>query len=233
MKIYNLPYWAYKRTIPNLCEDKRFTDLKTKVLNASCAPTAAANIISYLAHTNRARLLPPQGNYSKAYIHTKLIETLIKNMNTGEQGTFDYDIIAGFEKYVLDRGYKIKISCEGKSFPKKYVKSSSVNPQWVMQGTLGPSNAILGTVRYKYNPKSDSYKKLGGHAITVAGFNMAYSELFIRDPASSKKNIICELINLKDIRPSNRDGGYYLRRYDDGKQIDVIEDAICFEVYPK
>ncbi|MBI3590301.1 MAG: hypothetical protein HY094_02845 [Candidatus Melainabacteria bacterium] len=241
MRVANLPYWTYKHTMPNLSPIiSHMTNTKQRVLDSSCAPVAAANIISYLAHHNRARLLPPQGNSSRAYIHTKLVEKLIRYMNTTISGTSDLDLITGIEKYIVDRGYKIKLSWVGDSYTGKHKESSTVDPEWVMQGTLGLSNVILCSGDYKYSSRYDLYKRICGHAVTLAGFNTAYNELLIHDPARVKKPICCELITLKGKKLSDENGGYHLgsrfyelREFDDESIIRVIEDVLCFEVYPK
>ena len=246
MRIEYLPYSIYKSTMPNLCPVDYRNSVAPRIQSSSCGPTSIANIIRYLAGHNLRQLMPPQGKSDETIANLRLIETLTRIMHTTQTGTVASDLISGLEKYVRDRGYKISIEWAGKSYSGKYKYESLVDPEWIMNGTIGPYNSILWLGNYEYNTKRETYKRKTGHAVTVAGFSSVYDELLIHDPSPIKRKypIYCKLHKLTKGTLKNGDGidhlakrFYELREVypykDDGSLVTIIEGALSFEVFRK
>ena len=232
--------------MPSLCPVSYLSDVPAKVQGSSCGPTSVANIIRYLTAHSYGQLMPPQGESSETIANFKLIETLTRNMHTTQTGTIASDLIFGLEKYVRDRGYKISIDWAGNSYFGKYKHERIADPEWIMNGAIGPYNSILWLGNYTYNPRTEVYKRKIGHAVTVAGFNSVSNELLIHDPSSNRREypVYCELHKLTKGTLKDRNGtqysakGFYELRevypyqYDDSI-VTVIEGALSFEVFRK
>ncbi len=242
-----LPAWAYKRTMPNINSDRYSLDLKPKIESSCCGPIATANIILYLAQHNCSRLIPLSYRLDENYLLSKLIETLGKEMDTTRSGTFSDGLTDGLEKYVKDRGYKIRIKSAGWPYSAKYKDEKVPYPEWIMQGVLGSYNSILWIGIYEYNSAKNYYKRQGGHAVTVAGFIRDWDELLVHDLRSSdsKPPDHYFLYKIKDKKLIHKDGepvqasicfeisdDPLYNRKDNGK-IEVLEGALSFEVTPK
>ncbi len=242
-----LPDWAYKRTMPNINSDRYSLDLKPKIKSSCCAPIATANIIRYLAEHNCSRLIPLSYRLNENYLLSKLIEALAKAMDTTKSGTVPDGLTDGLEKYVKDRGYKIKIKWAGWPYDGKYKDEKAPYPEWIMQRVLGSNNSILWLGIYEYNSAKDHYKRKSGHAVTAAGFIRDWSELLVHDSRllDSKPPDHYFLYEIKGKNLVHKDGkpiqasicfelsdDPLYNRKDNGK-IEVLEGALSFEVTPK
>lgn len=240
-----LPAWSYKRTMPNIHSGGRL-DLKSKIESSCCGPIATANIICYLAEHNCSRLIPLSYRLDENYLLSKLIEALAKAMDTTKKGTFPYGLTDGLEKYVRDRGYKIKIKWAGWPYDGKYKDEKAPYPEWIMQGTLGSYNSILWIGTYEYSFTKDHYKRKTGHAVTVAGFIRDWNELLIHDSVSFNRPPSHQfLYEIEDKKLIHKDGEtvrasicfelsddpLYNRR--DNGTIEILEGALSFEVTPR
>ena len=241
MQITNLPYWAYKRAMPNFCPVTFRSKLAPGLQASLCGPSSGAIILAHLAKNGYPRLIPPLGKYEEEYGYLRLIETLAQYMKTTRSGTKVINLIYGLEKYVRDRGYGISIEWAGEHYTGKYKKRNSPGLEWIMSKTLGPSNIILRLDYYKYN--SRGLKHDSAHTVAVAGFNRAYSELFIHDSASDKrkKPICSEAYKLTegDFNPDeikklstyiNPSELLLSHPYTNFEKIAIIEAALAFEV---
>ena len=246
MQITNLPHWAYKRAMPSFSPVTFRSRLTPTLQASSCGPSSVANIVAYLSKNGCSRLIPPAGKYEEEYSYLRLIETLTKYMETRKSGTRAINLIYGLEKYVRDRGYSISMEWTGEHYTGKYKQRSTPDLDWIMSKTLGPSNVILWLTFYKYNPRTGSLKNNSSHSVAVAGFNRAYSELFIHDSASDKrkKPICTEAYKFTegDFYPDEKKRlSTYIRPselllshpYSSIEKLAIIEAALAFEVRPK
>ncbi len=245
MKVGRLPYSIYKSTMPHLSLTGWLSTLPRSVQNSSCGPTAAANIIYYLATHNCCRLIPPQGDLTLTHVQTKLIDTLARYMDTYKDGTGASDMIHGLENYVVNRGYNISIKWVGEPYTGKYKCGSVPTPNWIMRKTMNPYNTILWLGQYNHNEKKELYRRNKGHAVAVAGFNSVYNELLIHDSARYKAPVTCELYKLAPGRLTSKNTTKHSQASDfselyevypyehEESYINVIEGALSFKVYPR
>ena len=204
----------YKSLMPSLCQlDSRSMILKEKG-RAWCGPVAVSNTLVHLAKVYYQTLLPPQGDLSEIEAQVALVEKLADCMNLDESGATPIDVMSGLEKYVVDRGYKIKIEFKGWRDGSIYKKvEDKPNIDWTMQGVIGTSNAILNIGWYETNLEKSEYKRHNGHFVSEAGFLKSPKEnfLIIHDPSPISESIP-KVINFSQI--SN---GVFLSWKDDEK----------------
>lgn len=203
MKTVSLPPYLYKSTMPNIYQ----RDRRSKTLKEDgswwCGPAAISNTLVYLAKRYFQMLVPPTGNMSELEAQAKLIETLATYMKTNDKGGTDpLNLVEGLEKYVRERGYKIKTKWKGKS---KVREEGFPTPSWIMSGTIGTSNAVLNIGGYAFNQRRREYRRLDGHYLTVAGFNSANDTLIIHDTARGSTK------GIKDCTLGKIDGGNFAK----------------------
>ncbi len=225
-----LPYWFYKRSMPNLSPNSLFNGRGQTIKKSSCAPAAVANIIFYLSSSNRRFLVPSQGNHSIEYVKGKLIETLSKLMKTDRTGTVMPDLIEGLEKYVIDRGYKVS---------HRWYQTAELNPEIIMSTVLGDSNSILWNGQY-VQTDVNRFKRIEGHAVTLAGFNTRLSELLVHDCSFMKKPHSIEIVLTEKYTtfvhkglPQRKSSFCKLKDFADEREMTVIEEVLSFEINPK
>lgn len=174
----NLPYWAYKKGMPDVDLDPYVSKLRPKIREAVCAPISVANVILYLSSNGKRSLVEPMGRDDKKVFVTKLIDKLAKLMHTSRVGTEIVDFLIGLEQYFIDRGYGLDIDPFSAY---KYEESSPITSEVIYSSMLGDKNSILWVGKYKYKPIKKAYERVTGHSVTMAGFNRRYSELFLHN----------------------------------------------------
>lgn len=174
----NLPYWAYKKAMPDVDMDPFVSSLKPTVKKSACAPVSAANIILYLSSNGKRSLIEPMGNADKKVFITKLIDRLAVLMHTSRCGTELVDFLVGIEQYFIDRGYELDIDPFSAH---NYEESTPITSEIVYGSTIGDKNSILWIGEYKYRPVKKAYERVAGHSVTMAGFNRTYNELFLHN----------------------------------------------------
>ncbi|MBI1858059.1 MAG: hypothetical protein HYR97_02965 [Candidatus Melainabacteria bacterium] len=223
-------------------------DKQSKILRENgsrwCGPAAISNTLVYLAKRYFQMLVPPIGNMSELEAQAKLIETLATHMKTNDEvGTDPINLVEGLEKYVRERGYKIKAKWRGNP---KAREENLPTPMWIMNGIIGTSNAVLNIGGYEFNQKRGEYRRLDGHYLTVAGFSLANSKLITHDTARGGKRGIkdCTLEKIDgdnfakdhEISAQPAEGFYKLHSiYLPNTKMDfaIIDGAVVFEVAKK
>lgn len=176
-----LPPWVYKKSMPDVDIDYLESDLAPTVKRAVCAPTAAANIILYHSSHGKRSLVEPMGSQDRDTFVTKLIDRLAKLMHTSRVGTNFVDFTVGLEQYYIDRGYDLDILPYTSEKPPKGEEFAPVTQDAVYSSIIGNRDSILWVGNYKYRPIKKVYERVGGHAVTMAGFNRKYNELFFHN----------------------------------------------------
>ncbi len=248
MKVDSLPRFYYKSSMPNFSQFDSRNQAMHGYEGSLCGPIAVSNILIYLARRNFQMLLPPMGNQTELQAHFKLVEKLTKCMRTSKKtGTHWHDAIEGIEKYICERGYKVKISYDEGSCDLSGCRKVN-NPAQIMKSVIGPSNAILSIAWCRVTPSSLKYWQTGEHFATLAGFARSeVNKLIIHDPgfSSTRAPEYAELQEIKkgfckywvDRKFHSAEGFYEL----DGIEIDtekganraVLDGIIEFEVFRK
>jgi hypothetical protein len=141
-----------------------------------CGPVAVSNSLIWLSRNGYPKLAPPdckepigQGSLAlqlAQYFHT-----------TGGKGTSPTMLLNGINKYVSDRGYKVKsLQYEGwqqhpKAFsvPGEDTAAASEDIDWIKRGLVGHSAVWLMIGWYKYSPKTDTYSPYAQHWVSLVG----------------------------------------------------------------
>lgn len=172
----NLPYWAYKKGMPDVTLDSFESHLKPTVKESVCAPVSAANIILYLSSNGKRSLVESIGKLDEKVFITKLIDRLAGLMHTSKRGTELVDFLVGLEQYFIDRGYEVDVD--------PFSANEELGPitsEVIYGSMIGDKNSILWVGNYKYKPIKKTYERVSGHSVTMAGFNRRYNELFFHN----------------------------------------------------
>lgn len=151
-----------------------------------CAPTAVSNSLMWLA-ANGYEDLRPAGSAKKAQI--ALIKTLSgpDYMQTSPSiGTDVAQVLSGVEAYVTEAGYNVgQLSYEGwRPVPEESVASEFPDLETIKAAVADESSAVwLNVGWYTYDEDSGDYERIGGHWVTVVGYE--HDDLLIHDPAPS------------------------------------------------
>lgn len=151
-----------------------------------CAPTAVSNSLMWLAE-NGYEDLRPAGGAKKAQI------AMIKQLSGSDYmktnpsiGTDVAQVLAGVEAYVTEAGYSIsELTYEGWR-PVPAESSSGKYPNLDdIKATVADdqSAAWLNVGWYVYDEESEEYERVGGHWVTVVGYD--HDDLLIHDPSPS------------------------------------------------
>jgi hypothetical protein len=159
-----------------------------------CGPVAAANALMQLATSGFPKLRPPAATGKESQI--LMIHQLAGKefMNTvGKRGTSPPRLMAGVGKFVEQAGYRItRLEQQGwkertKQFP---VNVEVPSLAWIKQGLATTGGAVMLNVGwYKFNAERTEYERLGGHWVTLVGFDQERSTqedapiFIIHDPA--------------------------------------------------
>ena len=198
----SLPPYLYKSSMPNLCQ----TDNRSKTLREGelvyCVPVAVSNILIHLAKQHFRFIVPALGKLDETEAQLKLVDELAKLMGTTDENGTEYEgMEEGLERYVRDRGYKIKF------FSQIYEKQTDFNPKVIsspseiMPYVVGTSNALLYVDFAKFIPELKKYKHILFHGVALAGFvNNGTPELIIHDPspATEREPRRCRLFPIQD-----------------------------------
>lgn len=169
-KVYDYPQTELKKIIKNY--DK----------GGFCAPAAASNILRTF-HANRI----DQG---------QMIKTLAspEYMNTDpNKGTRMHDFMTGLAKYMNEelRGYKeITYHGVGGGYGEFYSGINKPELDWITDGIGLKKGTWLTIHMLKHDPKTDEYVSVGGHLLTLVGYNVGARNriLILNDSASFKSD---------------------------------------------
>ncbi len=166
-KVYDYPQTELKKIIENY--DK----------GGFCAPSAASNILKTF-HAGKV----DQG---------QMIKTLASPgyMNTDpNKGTTLFDFMKGLARYMNENfgGYK-EIAYEGVGNYGTFDSGVDVpRLDWITDGIGMKSGTWLTINMFKHDPKTDEYTSVGGHLVTLVGYNTGARAniLIVHDSASLK-----------------------------------------------
>lgn len=191
---------------PAVCSDKinsipdlTQTDPKARFPHGGihyCGPTAVSNSLMWLAQNGYDKLMPPSAGRNESQAEMAMLLASEKYMNTTlEHGTSPTDILIGISRYLRDCGYRYKeLEYQGwRRHPRKFTTGIAV-PQldWIKKSLIGPSAVWLNVGWYEHSSEENSYSRIGGHWVTLAGFGVDAngredpSILIIHDPSPQR-----------------------------------------------
>ena len=156
-----------------------------------CAPTAVSNSIVWLSDNESSQLETIKKLASKQYMNTSL-----------KDGTGTSGVLRGVDKISkeLFGGYQ-ELEYEGwRSHPKMYSNGVRVPDIKRMKSYLSSaSTAWINVGWYKYSKKNNEYQRIGGHWVTLVGYNR--NQLILHDPAPrAGKKFSNEYVNYSEIK---------------------------------
>ncbi|MFY0611738.1 MAG: C39 family peptidase [Hyphomicrobiaceae bacterium] len=142
-----------------------------------CAPAAAANSLSWLAGSGDAEAL------MRKLSSNEFMNTSLKN-GTGASG-----FLRGVGRYARATfgSYK-RLELRGWRSLKGNLKnlrgSETITPEWLAKGVGRKSTVWMNIGWYKYRKSTNAYWRIGGHWVTLVGYDFTKStQLIIHDPA--------------------------------------------------
>ena len=156
-----------------------------------CGPVAVSNSIIWLSKNGYPALAPAHSE--KPSVQGVLTLQLARYFRTtGGNGTSPTMLLNGIDKYVRDKGYKIKsLQYEGwERHPRAFSNGVTVPEiRWIEQGLIGKSAVWLMIGWYRYSPASGTYSPFAQHWVSVVGCGQDRAGkpnpdvLIIHDPA--------------------------------------------------
>lgn len=227
---------------PDFCQGNTEYGQLSKSGSSHCAPVAVSNALIQLNKNGFYKFTDTKN--PNTYNQLGLIQQLGSSsyMKTSiKSGTKPKNIVAGLERFVHDKGYRIKIETMGwRSKAKRIGKVPSLS--WIKKSSLGNSNVVLNIGWYKYDYDSNTYQRTNGHYVTVVGFNG--KTIYIHDPAKRdgliKKTLQCTVpslrsnsqLKLKSGKSISSNGFFELKclNIKKGNDLAIIDGAIAFEI---
>lgn len=157
-----------------------------------CAPAAVSNSLIRLAGVDGyVHLLPEASDARECQFEICRILGAHDYMDSLD-GTGVVGLTRGIRRYVSERGYRIAgLSYQGwRSHPPDVSTGVSIpEPDWLRDGLDGPSAVWLNIGWYDFDSRSNEYRRLGGHWVTLVGYGLderqrpAPDVLILHDPA--------------------------------------------------
>ena len=159
-----------------------------------CLPVAVSNSFMWLAENGYQHLKPAlqdrkqaQSKIARILGSAKYMKTSLKN-GTGTSGALN-----GVDRYIQKRGYHFdRLEYQGwRKHPARFSTGKKVpDLKWIKEGIEGDAGVWLNVGWYRYNERTDQYRRIGGHWVTLVGYGMDEKGkndpdvLIIHDPAS-------------------------------------------------
>lgn len=171
--------------MPDLCQtDRAFRALPDRG-RYWCGPTAFANVLLAMDRRGFDDLVP--GDRDSKAQQLRLLEELgsAKYLSTKEAGTGPITAMRGIQKFVQGRGYRASIQWEGWRNGGEFAKAAAVDQHWLQEGLLDDSAVVINVGWYKLDPVNRLYTRVGGHYMTVAGYDRDGGDAvyLVQDPA--------------------------------------------------
>ena len=235
--------------MPDVCQvDSRVEALVEDGSNM-CGPAAASNALMWLAANGYPELLSRDESeeQSQAALIAELASPALMDTDLAS-GTSPREVVIGLERFFAQRGYDVIVETMGwRSSARRVGRVPQVN--WMLKSTEGVSSLVLNIGWYEYLDDSRTYQRIGGHYVTVAGYEKDGDELrlFVHDPAArdglKPHTLTCTLKPLREdsqLRLRNGDtqdatGFFELHGIRVKRRADlaIIDGAIAFTPGPK
>lgn len=239
------------KSMPDYCQvDSRYGRLPGGGAQY-CAPVAVSNILIWLDQHGFPDIVPGADNSCRSqYRLIKLLGSDNYMKTDKNTGTSPLDTMMGLEQYARNRGYDIEIEWKGWRDGGKFSSDKPIPTlEWLAAGTRGLSNMIVSVGWYTYNERKKIFDRLGGHYVTVVGFNPAakngptlyvHNPSFGAGPARNAKPEVCRLVPITEgsfgawcqYNPRPAKGYYRLRgiRMRNDADYAILDGAIRFEL---
>jgi hypothetical protein len=156
--------------MPDLCQtDAAFASLPNGG-KYWCGPTAVANALIAMDRCRYDNLVA--GDVTSKRVQLDLLTTLgqTRYLRMRKYGIGPIAAMVGIENFVRDRGYDVTVAWQGWRHGDEFTVAHSVHPRWLREGVLGDSNVVLNVGWYKHDPAGALYSRIGGHYMTLAGY---------------------------------------------------------------
>jgi len=188
-------------------------DAGGKVPEGCCGPYAVSNSLVWLARKGFTRLLPPGGDEINRQIELVRILSTRQYMSTEDvHGTSTASLIRGLYKYIRKKGYDFNsLEYQGvnyRSVPGRFCSArKSPDLRGLKEKMEGIAVAWLEVGYFKYDALSDEYTRIGGHWVTLVGFEKTGNTMIVHDNTGKQpSHDIVKLVPL-------RSGTLYDERY--------------------
>lgn len=172
-----------------------------------CGPTATSNVLVFLDTNGFPNMLKQEEPTSGDQLELINLLSSKEYMNTVYWGTVPNELMSGLEKYVKEKGYKIRIKWVGLDGDKYTVSTSPPTPVWLKREFQNSSHTIL-RLGYYQKFSDGNYYRAGGHYVTVVGFKSP-NRIYVHDPGfDSGKEPKTELYKLVLYTKGNLKGWY-------------------------
>jgi hypothetical protein len=238
----------FSRCMPDFCQiDQRLP----KRGEQYCGPTAVANALVWLAMNGQPDLVPL--NEDPEQTRFDVIRTLGSEdyMKTAQfAGTDPIDVLVGLDKYIRNRGLEPIIEWQGYREGGKYACGEIPQLAWMTDKFVNDNfNIVLEIGWYNYCEHCQTYKRNGGHYVTLAGIDLRHNQptMIIHNPSfGGGKTPLPQACKLRQITTGEfLPWSHYHRRSAAGfwildgitlpsnAKIAIIEGAIKFSVATK
>lgn len=140
-----------------------------------CAPAAVSNSLLWLSSEQ----------VDQKHLVTKLASD--QYMNTDLKiGTGTSELLRGVDRYVKEKygGYKTLHYQGWRKHPGDYSTSIRVPTiEFITRGVQSRSAAWINVGWYKINASNKAYERIGGHWVTLVGYDLGNDRLIVHDPA--------------------------------------------------
>ena len=237
---------AYREKVdatPDFCQtDQRYGKFPGNG-DELCAPVALSNSLIWLNRNGFPNLVPKEKSTKSE--QADLIRLLCSDDYLGtdlREGTPPKRVIAGLELFLKSRGYECKFEQMGwRSSVHRIGKVP--DETWILRSCMGSSNLLINVGWYK--SENNTYRRLGGHWITLVGYKTDGDKrvLLIHDPSSrsgnDKKTEACHIVPVAENHslipqtgsPIGAKGYFQLKGINlkSGADTAIIDGAIAFE----
>jgi hypothetical protein len=173
-----------------------------------CGPTAVSNALVWLAMNGHPNLVPFKKDIEEGQFN--VIKALGSDdyMKTAQYaGTDPIDVLTGLDKYISDRGFRPIIEWQGYREGGRYAKGEVPQLSWMADKFVdGNFNVVLEIGWYSYCEDCKSYKRNGGHYVTLVGLDLRSKEptMIVHNPSfGGGKNPLPQICKLNLITDGN------------------------------
>lgn len=155
-----------------------------------CAPVSVSNSLMWLSDNGFPNLIPQSGDRQRDQFDVAYLLGSSVYMNTSLiSGTGANNLCIGLKQYILDKGYTYnRLEVRGWRYIYQEFDTGEDIPNlhWVKLGIQGNGSVWLNVGFYTYDSVTDKYSRIGGHWITLVGYDQDY--LIAHDPATPVGN---------------------------------------------